>query len=513
MQTAAKRYYSRERVRKSLIHYLFGRGVASLASFASAILLIRAFSITTYAAYTALSGLFYFITILSNGGIERVISRFLPEYRQNGAERTIRVCIRWFIFVRMGVLLCLLIPLNFWADSVFSYLSIAEAVNIMVPFCFYSLSKSVAEQYGLVLQALLYQREATIGNLIEFITRLAAIVACMVYTNELPLGDVYWIFTAACGLRILYSLIKLSKFVGKVNAKEERQSPLRLIRMGWDNYLTLLLGLPFMDGTTKLLAASFLTHFQTAVLGFSYTLSDVMMRYLPATLLLGLIEPVFVARYIENKNFENLNQMASIVLKINLFILAPITAWMAFEGAPVIGLISGDKYTTAILPITGLMIVMMINSHQLVLRLIANAVEKSRILVSSNCSVLLLFPIYLGLIFNLGLNGLISGILFLAAFRNFYTLSTLRRLGYRYRVDWRRMTRIILASVGSVLIASCFNIVVYRFNLGINELLSSLAIAFLTGILYLIILYFCKAFSPAERDLLNRFIGRRIFVW
>ncbi len=513
MQTEGKRQYSRDRVRKSLIHYLFGRGVASLLSFASAILLIRAFSVPTYAAYTALSGLFYFISIFSSAGIPRVIPRFLPEFRQNGAERTIRVCLRWLTFVRMVFLLCLLMPLYLLADLVFGYLSITEGTDVMIPFCLFVVSKIAAEQYGLVLQTLLYQREATIANLIEFITRLGAIVAYMVHAKQVPLADVYWIFTASCGLAILYSQIKLSRFVGKVNAREERLSPLRLLRFGWDNYLALLLSLPIMNGTTKLLAASFLTHFQTAVLGFSYTLTDVLMRYLPANLLLGLIEPVFMARYLKNKNFENLNEMALIILKINLFILAPITAWLVFDGAPLISLISSGKYTNAVMPIAALMIVMIIDSHEIVLTLIANAVEKSKILVSAGWVVILLFPVHIWLIFYVGFDGLIAGIIFLAAVRNLYTVWWLRRLGYRYRLDWLRMMRIGIASLGSALIATNFNLAVNFFNLGINKLTTSLIIAAVTGLLYLIIMYFCKAFSQAERDLLNRFAGRRLFVW
>lgn len=511
MQISGKRYYSRDKVRKSLIHYLFGRGTASLASFASAILLIRTFSVTTYAAYTALSGLYYFISVLSGGGLERVIPRFLPELRQTGAERTIRTCIMWVMGLCILFVLCCLIPLYFLSDHVFVYLSISQGRDVIVSFCMFTLTKMVAEQSGRILQALLYQREATIGDLLEMGTRLATIVGCMVYNDHLMLDTVFWIFSASCGLRIGYSLIKLFKFVGKTDSEEVRISPFRLLQFGWQNYLTLLLSLPTMSGTSKLLAAGLLSNFHTAIIGFSYTLTEVMMRYLPANLLLGLIEPVFMARYAENKNFETLNQMALIVLKINLFILAPVTAWMALDGAPVISAISGGKYTEATLPIAAMMIAMMISSHQLVLVLISNALEETRILVSGSLSVLLLFPIYLGLIFYLGLEGLVAGVVLLRMYRNIYTISRIRNLGYRYKVDWLRMARISLAAFGSALIASSFNLVADRFNLGLNELLSSMIIASITGILYLIIMYFWKAFSQTERDLLNRFAGRKIF--
>lgn len=513
MQSKAKRYYSSDRIRKSLLHYLFGRGAASLASFASAILLIRVFSVSTYAAYTALSGLFYSISILTGLGIERVIPRFLPEYRQKGNEKSIRVCIRWANNLRMAATVLLIIPLYFLADLVFEYLSINHDSQVMIPFCAYVLTKTFAEQYGFILQAMLYQREATIGNLIEFFFRLFAIFACYYQSGSLNLDNVFWIFTVCCVLRILYSLFYLSRYVGKENAIDEPIDPIRLFRIGWHNYVTLLMNLPIMSGTSRILAASFLSHFQTAILGFSYTLTEVLMRYLPATLLLGLIEPVFMARYTENRNFENLNQMASIVVKINLFILAPVTAWMAFNGGPLIALVSSGKYADAALPIAILMIVMMIDSHEIVLMLIANAVEKSGVLVSASWTVIILFPLYVALIFYFGVIGQVSGILFLACARNLYTVLILHKLGYHYRVDVKRITRIILGALTSILIANGFNLIRNYFDLKIPALVNSLIIASIAGILYLIIMYLIKAFSNSERDLLNRFSGRKLVVW
>lgn len=509
-----KRYYSADRVRRSLVHYLLGRGTASLASFATAILLIRIFPVNTYALYTAFSGLLVFIGMASTGGIDRVVPRFLPELKQVGADRTMRSYIIWLSGLRMFFTLCILLPLLLFSDSIAGFLKFTGAAGPSVLFSFsaFVLARTMSAQFSLVLQSLLHQREATIGNIIEFVTRLAVILIGYLYFDRMALDTVYWIFFVSSGLGCTYLCVQVYRYTGKMDAVKDRQEvdriPLqRLLQVGWNNYLYRFLGFPTTTQASKILAASFLASFQTAILGFSCTIIDVMVRYLPASLLLGLIEPVFMARYSEDRNFENLNQMAQIVLKINLFLIAPAAAWMAFAGSPVLGVISVGKYTDAALTIVALMVWVMIYSQQLVLQLILNAIEETHLLVSSNLRVLLFLPVYLGLILGLGLTGLLSGIILLPTIRNYYIVSKMRNLGYPYKLDWPRLKRIIISAICSA------GLVAWFFDFEIRELTDSLVAGIGTFGIYLIFLYFWKAFATSERDLLNRFAGRKVFIW
>lgn len=511
LQPKPENYYSLARVRNSLLYYLFGRGAASLASFLSAILLIRIFPVSIYATYTAFSGLLMLINTVSNGGIERIIPKFLPELKQAGAERSLYFYIIWLFILRIIFTLCLLIPVYVFSDIITPFLSIAEGSATIFSFCVFVLVRVGTSQLSLVLQALLHQRDAAIGGIIEYVSRLIAIILSLLVVDHLGLETVYWIFAGSCALGATYLGWKVygytQKNYRKVNEGEFNTiTPLRCLKLGWHNYLYQLLDFPTSPSANKLLSARFLSAGETASLGFSYALVDVMMRYLPAALLMGLIEPVFIARYSKDRKFDNLNQMALLVFKINIFIIAPATAWMAFSGMPVIDAITGGKYTDAAFIIAALMVLMVINSHQLVLHIIVNAIEETHLLVASNLRVLLFLPLYVILVIRWSLIGLLAGSIMLAIIQSYYVISRLRKMGYYYTLDTGKLLRIVMTAFGSFWVA-------HQFSFEVSDLTMSIITAVIASILYMVILYFWKAFSVSERDLLNRFMGRKVLIW
>ena len=73
--------YSKENVRNGILHYLLGRGLAGIAGFATVILLVRFMDVQSYAGFTALTGLIALSGILAGLGLDRAISRYVPEAR------------------------------------------------------------------------------------------------------------------------------------------------------------------------------------------------------------------------------------------------------------------------------------------------------------------------------------------------------------------------------------------------------------------------------------------------
>ena len=73
--------YTLESAQLGALHYLMGRGAAGVAGFLTVILLVRFMDVQNYATYTALSGLVALCGVLASLGIERVISRYVPEGR------------------------------------------------------------------------------------------------------------------------------------------------------------------------------------------------------------------------------------------------------------------------------------------------------------------------------------------------------------------------------------------------------------------------------------------------
>ncbi|MEO5703110.1 MAG: hypothetical protein ABIQ54_04420 [Gammaproteobacteria bacterium] len=504
-------HYSASKIRKSMWHYLLGRGMSAIGSFAVALLLIRVLPVEVYGAYTALAGLLVTLGIVSDGGLDRLLPKFLPILRTANAEsRLAKLC--WKLLgLRIVLILLVLIPVVIAPDWIANVLSIDEGRKVIWPFALYVVLSIVSVHLARTLQALLQQRAVTMGMILEWFTKLAALVLLLLYTGFLPLDGVIWIQAATVGLGVLFLLIKLqqhfTEFAKADHPLTEIDIPReRLWRFGWHNYLPSLIGVGLSEGTIKLVSAYFLGITQTAALGFAYAISGAIRQYLPAILLLGLIEPAFMARYHAQRDFRVLNEMASIVLKSNLFVLAPITVWLLFSGTPMIGLITGGKYLDTVWLLAGFMGVLMLHSQFMVLQLIVNAIEESWLLTTCQLwAVLFAVAEIIAMVFY-GLPGLLVGTLVLALFKNIYLVFSIRSKKYPYKTDWQGLMCIVTLAVTTGFIGS----LVLRWLPG---LAGSFLALIVTGVTFLALAYVWKPFKPAERDLLNRFIGRKLFFW
>ncbi|MEO5573976.1 MAG: lipopolysaccharide biosynthesis protein [Gammaproteobacteria bacterium] len=505
-------HYSGRKIRKSMWHYLLGRGMAAIGSLAVALLLIRVLPVEVYGAYTTLGGLLVTLSIISDAGLDRVLPKFLPLLRIANAESQLaRLC--WKLLgLRTVFIVILLIPVVLAPHWISSLLSIDNGTELIWPFVLYGVMWVISTQLGRTLQVLLQHGVVAKSMILEWFTKLAALVIFLLYTGTLPLVYVTWVQAVTIGLGMLYLMIHLQRHLKKFakaahfpsgEADIPRQ---RLLTFAWHNYLPILITIGLSEGTIKLISAYYLGITQTASLGFAYAIAGLLRQYLPAVLLLGLIEPAFMARYNEQRDFTILNEMASIVVKSNVFLLAPITVWLLLSGTPLIGLITGGKYLDTVWLLVGFMVALILYSHFVVLQLIANAVDESWLLTKCQLWAVLLAIAEIAAMIFYGLPGLLAGTLALAIFRNVYLSVSLRSKNYPYKPDSQGLMRIVILAVVAGLIGGQ----VMRWSPGIS---GSLLALILTVVSFLSLAYLWKPFKDKERELLNRFMGREIFIW
>lgn len=507
--SSPKKHYSAHNVRRSLWQYLTGRGVTAIASIAFNIILVRALSIPDYASYTALSGLIILITIISSGGLERVIPKFLPELKVAGAaHQLVRLCWR-LLELRTGLIIVILIPVVFLREELSALFAIIGGETVMHATIIYILIFTVSWHISRTQEALLLQRDATTGLAIEWFAKLATVLLVLYYGQALTVGVAMWIHVGTATLGALYKFIKLRQYLSSSLTSE----PLiqvdfameRLWRFGWHNYLQSLIVVPQSPSTMRLVSAHFLMSSSTAALGFAYNLVSVLQRYLlPGTLMLGLIEPIFMARYSAHKDFQALNEMGSIVVKINLCLLAPAIVWLMLSGSATIDLITAGKYTDSVWLICALLIATTMDSHIQILEIVANAVEESWLLLTSNLWAAVIGIFQIGAIILYGLHGLIIMTLLISIFRNYYLIWALRTKNHGYKLEWTGSFRILVAAIISGILGSLI-------MQGIGGFAGSLIAAIITGILFLTMIYFWLPFTQSEQNLMNRFAGRKIF--
>jgi len=503
-------YYGAGSVRRSLKHFLVGRGVSSIGSFIAAMIIVRQLSVDEYAGYTVLSGLLLFLAMVSNLGMDRIIPRYFPVLRQAGAEHELRrFC--WRLFgLQVAAISVAVVLLWFFSPFVGPRLALPKLPEMILAFGALVLSFVLSKHLTRSSQALLLNKEATTGMSLEAILKLAVLITWIALSGEVLLSEVLWIQAITAFVGAAYMMWRLALHLRSEGDRPETEHVLdrhTVMRMGWQNYLWALTGFHETPSMAKLLGAHLLSGPATAALGFGYAITSVLQRYLPATLLIGLIEPIVMARYSARQDFSEVMKYISIVLKLNLFILLPATFWFIFGGRPLIELVTAGKYGDSAWLIAALMVVLMIQSHGLITLLICNALEHSELLLFSNLWSWLIVPLMIGAALVAGLPGLVGGGMLVAILKNVYVVFRLRRLGFPYRPDWHGIGLIVaLSGTAGILGFKAAELV-------FDGVIGALVGAVLTAVLFLGLSYWWKPFSPAERETLNRLIGREIFVW
>lgn len=503
---AADRHYGAKRMRRSVKHYLLGRGIAAVASICVVFLLVRELSVAEYAAYTAFAGLLVGLMILSNGGFERVIPRYFPEARIAGAEGQLRRFCLLLTGIRFLLLILILLPVVFAYGWFARSFNLPDDPALMWAFVFYAAMFGMQQHIDQCLQALLEQRAVTQGNAIDWLCKLGILGGWYFHFGTLQLSVAIWVQGCTAGLSMLFMGQRLYRHLREqsdngANVLDRRQ----VTHMAFNSYLLPIAGLHATPAMSKLLAAWLLPPAMTAMVGFAQSSTEFMRRHLPARLMLGVVEPAIMARYAETRDFSQTTRLAGIVLKFNLFILIPAAAWISLSGRPLIELFTGGKYGDSAWLIGCYMLILIMESHRFILHLIANAVEESRLLLQSNLVSMIFVPVTIVACGAFQLYGLMTCLLAISFSRNFYVVRALRRRGYMYAPDWRGIARIALMGI---IAAVAGNILLRIFGATATVALISLV---LSGLLYLGLSLIYKSFSQIERDTINNFLGKRFF--
>lgn len=503
-------YYSTDRIRKGLVYYLSGRGVTAIASVLVPILLVRTLSVTDYAGYTAFSGLLISLMALSNLGIERVIPRYFPELRNAGAEKELHLTCRWLVVIRAALLFVVVFPFLLFYQQFTEWFNLPQQAEIKWYFAVYAISFGMSMHISRSLQALMLQKEATVGIALEWFIKLGLLIIALAVQGGIGLSEALLLQGGTAAIGAMYMIWQLEKHLMRQQNKVFNQNILnrkQAAKTGFQNYLWVLSGMYTDSSLIKLVSASFFSANITAALGFSYAITGVLQRYLPAILLLNLIEPTIMAKYTENKNFLQISKYFSIVLKFNLFILTPATIWFFFNGGPLVEILTKGKYQESVWLISSLMVVLILQSHSIIMQLACNAVEKSELLFLGNIWALPLLAPSAALIYFFNIIGMIASIIGIIIFRNCFVVFRLRKLGYIYKPDWMGIVKIVIASILAAVLANSVSLIIPI------ELVKILLTVVVTLLAYLGLTFIWKPFSEDERKTLNRFLGNRYFAW
>ncbi len=488
---------------------MFGKALNGAVSLLTLIMLARWMAPEDYGVYIAFLALQISLLAVSSMGIETTAERFLPELRTHHADSELLGFVMAAMAARLGTLLLLMLIIWFAAQPITALIRLEQYFDIFRIWIIVVGFTGMFSFAAALLEAMLHQRYAqrcmSIYVLIKFM--LIGLTHQYLHLDIESLVRIELIATGIAALVGTWALVQHFPAGGLRNGWQMvLENRKRMKYFAIFNYTAQIVFQLFNAQIMKLLVTRLLGVLQAASYGFAYSLVETVQRYLPAVLLLRLIKPVFVNRYVKTRDFGLLNEMARIILKLNLLMLAPIIVFSAMFGSELLAILSNDKYSDAHWVLVGLLTLLIPASHQLVLSLLAGTLEKNAMQLYAGIASSVAFPCALLFIPEWGPMGAVMASAVSSIVYNLFATNYLRRAGFDYRPDIRGISIFVLAGI-----------IVYGLALGLQSVLAGwigIAVVLLLGsAIYLALVRVMSAFSHEERALLNSILPKRVFIF
>ncbi|HEX7645617.1 MAG TPA: hypothetical protein VF472_25720 [Burkholderiaceae bacterium] len=449
--------YRQEDVRKGALHYLLGRGAAGVAGLAIVLLLVRFMDIANYAAYTALSGLVAVCGIVAGLGMERVVSRYVPEGRLHRRIGELRRFI-WNISL-MRLTACFVVGAALWLcwPQLSRMLAVSQYGAFAPCLAFFIVAETMFQHFSAVLQALVLQKTLTRLLVIQWGGRLLVLAAALMVNPVLGWEQVFWLFTVPELLGVLAFAVVVHRHLREVELGTQPRVEAvgdwpdwgRVGSVGWHNFGFTLLAAPPQGYFMKMITAAFLPAEVVAAYGFFISLAEKVRQYIPMHFFYGLLEPVMIASYLKDGDFEALSARCGLLYKTNLLLMALVIACAAASGESTLAVMAGGKFgdLSWILPLV--LVQLTFGSHVVLLQLLLNSIERSQNLIRATVLALPVTLAAMAVAAYAGPIGLLFTPLLFSLCMNSYIVFRLRRGRFVYRPDWKMIFGISFAALAA----------------------------------------------------------------
>ncbi len=503
--------YSSSAFKRSALHFLTGKLIAALITFVTLLLLVRLLATDEYGAYIVLVAGLEITLAFTSVGLPWIAARYLPEFRIYAGGRVLahfvwqiiaRIC---FFLVVGALLLFMVLPWLLQPLGLMQYTNVAELYLVLL--VIEGLGRYIRES---ILGPLMQQGQAQISQVVRNLVFLLIIVNVTtqgsVYLNHVVLAEL--VASMLGTILALHGLIRYLHVHRSLPEQANWQAPnwLEMWSVARFMYLNNLVTYSYSPQVFVFLIQRYLGAEATALFGFLRALYDQVSRYLPATLLFGLIRPKLVASFVGSGGMNQLARDANLTGKLSLFVLMPILVFTWLAGNELIIILSDGKFSGTNYYMGGLLVALIPLSQRQLLETVAVTCEKSYLCFFGAFLGAMSLPLaYLLLELEQGLWSVIiatavSQILFDALL--IIALTTITT----FRFDSFGFFKLIVAALIGFIFLKQLAIPIYSWlDLFIMGILSC-------GI-FLLITYFIKPFHIEEQARLNRLFNRKFFIW
>jgi O-antigen/teichoic acid export membrane protein len=492
--------YGGKRVRRAALHFVTGRAVQAVGRAILILAIVRLLPVHDYGAYMLIIGLAEALLMMASFGIVSVGQRFLPELVTKLQHRRLKTFVLTLLGLQMMVLS--VFAVSAWLAwphlAKLMHLSAAQVQStylapllfLLIP-CFRFLSE--------LQEALLEQGRAQIARALMPLGRVAGLgllVAIGIQPDLEILLIVDVITTVVCIVLAAGNVFSSLAELGTGTDDNIDVSEMR--RFAWHMAGVNFLGSLTHTGVVRLAIANALSVVETGLYAFLQSIERMVSRYLPGTLLRGIVRPVLVARAASEGGMDTVRAGASLLMKANLLVVGGGCVVTAVAGDAIVAAASGGKFPDAGPTLFTFLVVLLISAQRQVIEMVAQITGHTATLRATS----LLAPVTLGFIWLFASYGLPVVILTLATgtiVSNSITASVLVRRTNAFRVDWSGVLRII----GSGLAAAVAGLFIY--STGFKWLGVCAAV-----VLYAVLIWIAKPFFHSEVELVQRGFGKKL---
>jgi O-antigen/teichoic acid export membrane protein len=505
--------YSITRVRRSLIYFSIGKVLGIVFGIGLLLILVRALDVESYKFYLLSLSLLLIIDPFSSLGLGAIAQRYIPElYSQSEGKKLSRLINLVCIF-RIATLLLSILIIFIFAEHLAKAVNIVGMVSSLRLFLIVVLFELLARYLDSIFNSLLLQGIAQVSLLLRSGIRVVTVL-WMLFSWGGPITLTTWILVDAVaaitgciwgGIMLLRFLQKIKK---EIPGKNDSLDYKRYFRYSMPFYLADNITTLTSRSVIKVIAAKVLNANQFASFGFAESLIAMLHRYLPMFLLINMIRPLFVSARQKMDYKTRIPELAELVLKLNMFTLVPIIAILAVYSDAVAIILTGGRYPDAGNYILAFLPILVTRTLRIIANLISQTMENSRAPLVA--TVLSVFGLLLGIILSssIGVYGFCIGLALSDLIFTVWVLKAVLVNHLIFRIDWKayvKLAVLTLMAMGMFYVVSNFSD-----SVSISYLLSYILVVVS---MYLFFAYIIKPFTQIERDLINKIIKRKVFVW
>lgn len=380
--------YGRARLRRSLGHFVLGKGTSAVAGLLSMLLVVRVLSVSGYAKYSTVYGLTEIVSSLANFGIVHVLMRYVPELYALHHGRSLRRFVGGASTLWACALTAILLAAWSLTEPLARLIGLHDDIAVLHACWLLVAMRCVSQFAGQLLEATLHQGITQLASSSGALLRLAGMAWLAAHPpGEQALLYVIRIETAAELLTVTIALAGVIRTMVEASsqASADPQADAQwltgrlpgMARFAMAAYGQQLVLLPASWATHRVVGGGLLSREAMAVFGFAQSLFEYANRYLPAQLFLGLIRPIVIARYAVSRQFESAAGICRGIILVNVVLVGMALAVLAVCGSPLMGLLSGGKYAATAAGILMVALLMQLcETYRLQLEVLALTVER-----------------------------------------------------------------------------------------------------------------------------------------